>query len=70
MIQRPRSSGSIGQVIRRLRKRARMKQEALAELIGVTQPTLSRIETDERLPTDVQRELLAQALGCGLADLT
>ena len=69
MLKTPRRDGSFGQIIKRLRKRARMKQQVLAEAIGVHRTTLSRMETNERLPTDYQRECLAEALGCPLAEL-
>lgn len=69
MIPTPRRDGSIGQIVKRLRKRARMKQQVLADALGIDRTTLSRIETDQRLPSDYQRECLAEALGCTLAEL-
>lgn len=69
MTPTPRRDGSIGQIIKRLRKRARMKQQVLADALGIDRTTLSRIETDQRLPSDYQRECLAEALGCSLAEL-
>lgn len=70
MNRRPRSSGSIGQIIKRLRKEARLKQAALAEAAGFSQPTLSRIERGYHLPDEDQRENIANALGCKVAELT
>ena len=69
MFTNPRPDGSIGQVIRRLRKRKRWKQEALAEAMECSQSTVSHLERGDRLPTDDQRERLIAALGCTRAEL-
>lgn len=63
-IKPPRPSGSIGQVLKRLRREKRLKQEALASASGLSQPVVSRIETGLKLPDDFERAALAKALGC------
>lgn len=70
MVNNPRPDGSIGQVIRRLRKRRRLKQVALAEALECSQSTVSHLERGDRLPTEDQRERLIAALGCTPAELS
>ncbi len=68
-LTRTRASGSIGQVLKRLRREQRLKQEALAAASGLSQPVISRIETGLQLPDDYQRGQLAKALGCTECEL-
>lgn len=51
-------------LLREARKRRRLTQERLAELSGVDQTTISRLETeDEPNPTEHTKNALAKALG-------
>ena len=44
---RPRKSGYIGQVLARIRRRARIKQETIAAELRITQASYSRIESGQ-----------------------
>lgn len=57
-------------LLREARKRRRLTQERLAELSGVDQTTISRLETeDEPNPTEHTRNALAKALGISASSL-
>ena len=53
----------IGENVRRLRIREAMTQRELAQLAGITETTLSRVERDEREPHMSTVRKLAEALG-------
>ena len=46
-----------------------MTQEDLAARLGVDRSTVTQWETGARTPTTDRLPLLAQALGCGIAEL-
>jgi transcriptional regulator with XRE-family HTH domain len=52
----------IGRNISRIRELRQMKQEALAQAIGVSQQTISTIENSERVDEE-KLQLIAEALG-------
>lgn len=61
---------SIGSRIANLRKACNLNQTNLAEMIGVSQPQMSKIENGSApLPSDVDYEALAAALNANLAGL-
>lgn len=53
----------LGQIIRHARKRAGLRLEDVAELVGVTAGALSHIESGRRLPSPQNAVLIAEALG-------
>ncbi len=53
---------TIGELLRRHRLKASLKQKELAELIPYDHTTISRTERDERLPTEAYLEQFAEAL--------
>lgn len=54
---------ALGELLRRLRKRAGLSGKELAQRAQVAQPTVSRIETGRLLPTPETVERLVDALG-------
>lgn len=56
-------STSVGKTVAMLRVRSGLTQLALGELIGVSQPTISRIESGRGTTTLDEIEDLADALG-------
>ncbi len=59
----------IGQVIAGLRKQSRKSQEEFADEIGVSQPTLSRIERGKAVPDILLFVEIADALDMEASDL-
>jgi len=57
------------QTLRKLRRAAGLSQAKLAALIGVTQATISYIETGARRLTEPTADRLAQALGLEPAEM-
>lgn len=55
--------------IREARRRLRMKQETLAEMVGVAQSIVCRYETGEIIPPQDKVEKLAEALSLTEAEL-
>ena len=55
----------IGKKVYRLRRERQLSQKELADRAGISQPVISRLETDERsnVNADVLKRL-AKALGC------
>lgn len=51
------------------RERARLSQRDLAKQSGVSQQAISVIEKGGRSPSEATMKLLADALGCSVADL-
>jgi transcriptional regulator with XRE-family HTH domain len=60
----------IGQLVRWLRRQRGVRQSDLADLAGLKQPNLSRIENGLVAPRRATLVRIAEALGVGLADLT
>ena len=60
---------NLGERIRRLRKKAGLTQEQLAEAVGVNPITISWWENDKYLPQTQNVKALAKALGVSEADL-
>ncbi|MEV4455709.1 helix-turn-helix transcriptional regulator [Microbispora sp. NPDC049633] len=52
----------LGELLRRLRKDAGLTGKELAQLAGVAQPTISRMETGRLLPTPETVEQVSAAL--------
>jgi transcriptional regulator with XRE-family HTH domain len=59
----------LGANVRRVRQRAGLTQAELAQRAGLAQPAISLIEAGQANPTVQTLQLLADALGCALADL-
>lgn len=55
--------------IRDLREKKGMTANQLAELVGVTQPTISRLETGVRRPSIDTARKIAAALDCTIDEL-
>lgn len=58
-----------GKNLKRLRAAKKLKQDELAELVGVAQPTIQRWEGGKRAPRRVYLDKLAAALAIPVADL-
>lgn len=56
--------------LRAAREAAGLSQSALAKLSGVSQSAISAIEKDERSPSEETMQLLANALGRCVSDMT
>lgn len=63
-------AGVVGARVRAARERQRWNQRTLADSAGLSQATLSRIESGGRLPSMPEMLQLAAALGTSLGDLT
>ncbi len=63
------SARSVGQTIARLRKRVGLTGRELAYRMGVSQPTISRIENGKTLPTPDVVEALARILDASDAEI-
>lgn len=59
----------LGEKIRELRKNRGLTQEQFAELIGVEQKHVSRLELGKSLPTIERLEKITQTLGVSLRDV-
>lgn len=59
----------IGDNIRKKRKEKNFSQNQLAKKAGVSQSALSAIEKDVQNPSSQTVSLIAEALGCSLAEL-
>ena len=59
----------LAEVLRRLRRDAGLTQTAMARRLGVSQPTLNRLEAGEQNTTLKTLDQLARALRCGVSDL-
>ncbi|WP_371177382.1 helix-turn-helix transcriptional regulator [Buchananella felis] len=57
-------------VIESARTAANISQRALAKKTGISQPTLSRILSGERVPKMPELILIADAIGCSTSQLT
>lgn len=55
--------------IKRYRKSKNLTQEALAQMVGVTQSNICRIESGETQPSLKVAQALAKALDCNLDEL-
>lgn len=55
--------------IKELRKKAGLTQVRFAEVMGVTQSTVSQWESGRVLPDTVKLPRLAEVLGCTVSDL-
>lgn len=60
---------SLGKAIKRLRKKQGLNQTEFAELTGLTQTSLSQIETDVNKPHKSTLNTICIALGCSEARL-
>ena len=60
---------TLGQRIRRLRKSARLSQDALARAAGIGRVTLVRLEKGEQTPRFKTLDAIAKALGVGVSEL-
>ncbi len=56
------SGNPLGITVQRLRERKKIKQEIMAEKLGITQPAYSRIEKGDTKMTTEKLEKIAQAL--------
>ena len=59
----------LGKRISEIRKLRKLKQEKLAELIGIATRNMSNIETGRCFPSPENIEKLAKALNCKIKDL-
>lgn len=59
-----------GARIESVRERLGMSQRALARKAGLSQPTLSRIESGERTPKMSELILLSDVLGCSISEIS
>ena len=55
--------------IKKMREKAKLSQEKLAELLGVTQGAVSQWESGEVSPTTDKLPELAKILGCTIDEL-
>ncbi len=55
--------------LRRLRREAGLNQSAMAKRLGVSQPTLNRLETAGQNATLATLNRLCRALRCGIGEL-
>ena len=63
-------SGAAGELVERARVAAGLSQRGLAEVTGISQSTLSRIITGDRIPKMPEIVLIAEATGHTVAQLT
>jgi transcriptional regulator with XRE-family HTH domain len=62
-------AGIVGYNIYIRRKKRKLTQEALAEMVGVGQQSLSRMEKGKIAPRFDRLQCFAEVLGCSVADL-
>lgn len=60
---------ALGQNIQRLRKRQKITQEKLAELVGIDQKNISKIENGNNYPTAENLTAIANALNVNIYEL-
>lgn len=60
---------SIGTNLKICRKEKGLRQEEIAERVGITQGLYSRYENDAAIPTAVMMKLLADIFGVPVGDL-
>ena len=60
---------SFGAIVSERRKLLSMSQETLAERVGISQESLSRMEKGFIAPRFERLQLFADALGCSISDL-
>lgn len=53
----------IGARLKDLRKKKRLTQEQLAEIVGITRESISQYENGDKIPTDDNKVKIAKALG-------
>lgn len=63
------TSNSLGKRLTDARNAVGMTQRDLAEISGISQPTIHRIETDQRMVSGVELAVLSDACGVLPADL-
>lgn len=59
----------LAEALRRMRREAGLTQTAMAKRLGISQPTLNRLETAGQNATLKTLNQLCQTLGCGIGDL-
>ena len=59
----------VGDNINNRRKKRKLTQEALADMVGIGQQSLSRMEKGKIAPRFDRLQRLAEVLGCQVADL-
>ena len=59
----------LAEALRRMRRDAGLTQTAMAKRLGISQPTLNRLEASDQNTTLRTLYQLCQALGCGIGDL-
>ncbi len=60
---------TIGESIRAKREAVGMSQTELAQRIATTPATISRMESDTKIPSVALCRSIAKALDCGIADI-
>lgn len=60
---------TLGNKIKKVREIKGFKQEYMAELLGISQPSYSKIETDEASVSQDRLEQIAKALEVSVADI-
>ena len=64
-----RSMSTFGENLRRVRGCRNISQKDLAEAVGLSQPSIARLESGRYRPQEKVLEALAKALDCTMADL-
>lgn len=64
------AAGNVGERIERARAAAGISQRTMADATGISQSTLSRIISGDRVPKMPEVVLIAEATGCTVAQLT
>ena len=59
----------LAESLRRLRREAGLNQSAMAKKLGISQPTLNRLETARQNTTLATLNRLCRALRCGVCEL-
>lgn len=62
-------AGRFGEAVKRIRKEQGLSHEQLANMAGVTRPTIANIESCHRFPTITTCYKVAKSLGITLSDL-
>ena len=60
---------SVADNVKRIRKERKLTQQELAKRAGISQQTISFLESERNTPTQSTLRLLASALGCTVAEL-